>query len=383
MVLRPGDHALRLKILIANCPRKTSSQIVFTKADSNHIDSLLALEANHRKGCSRSLTRGVNLWRRRRRKPIPVINHKDRTPMSSAIPPSIAYVNGHFLAASEASVSIFDRGFLFADAIYEVSSVLEGGLVDNAPHLARLQRSMGEIGLSLPLELEEIPGLQRELIRRNRLQEGLVYLQLTRGPANRDFAFPASPQPTLVMFVQHKSIVDNPAADKGISIIVSPDIRWARRDIKTVSLLAASMAKQAALDAGADDTWMVENDRITEGSSNNAWIVGAQGNLITRHLGSDILPGITRSVVLRLAQEEGLEVEERPFSVAEAKSAREAFSTSAASFVVPVVRIDDSVIGDGKPGPLTREIRSRYLQSARSSARSDIDEARSSQGESR
>ncbi|WP_025772375.1 D-amino-acid transaminase [Thioalkalivibrio sp. HK1] len=303
--------------------------------------------------------------------------------MSNAIPPGITYVNDRFLEASEATVSIFDRGFLFADAIYEVSSVLEGGLVDNPAHLARLQRSLGEVDLPLPLAPEKITGLQRELIERNRLHEGLVYLQITRGPANRDFAFPSSPQPTLVMFVQHKKIVDNPAAKSGISIITSPDLRWARCDIKSVSLLAASMAKQAALDAGADDTWMVENDRITEGSSNNAWIVGSEGNLITRHLGSEILPGITRSVVLRLAQEEGLEVEERAFTVAEAKSAAEAFSTSAASFVVPVVRIDDRVIGDGKPGPLTREIRKRYIKSAMESARSDIDEARSNSQESR
>ncbi len=303
--------------------------------------------------------------------------------MSDTAPDRIAYVDDRFLPASEARVSIFDRGFLFADAIYEVSSVLEGGLVDNAAHLARLRRSSSEIDLPLPLSPEAIVHRQRELIARNRLHEGLVYLQITRGAADRDFAFPRSPRPTLVMFVQHKKIVDNPAAEKGIAIITAADLRWARRDIKTVALLASSMAKQAALDAGADDVWMIENDRITEGSSNNAWIVGPEGQVITRHLGSEILPGITRSVVLRLAQEEGIEVEERPFSLAEAKSAKEAFSTSAASFVMPVVRIDDSVIGDGKVGPMTRKIRERYLQSALASARTDRAEAQAEREGSR
>ena len=279
----------------------------------------------------------------------------------------IVYVNGRFVPESEAHVSIFDRGFLFGDGVYEVSSVLDRGLVDNSAHLARLERSLGELGMALPATPDEIVRAQKELIARNDLDEGTIYLQITRGPADRDFAYPAEPKPTLVMFTQKKSLVDNPLAARGITVITVPDLRWRRRDIKTVGLLAASMAKQAALDAGADDVWMVEDGVVTEGSSNNAYIVTGDGVVVTRHLGSEILHGITRVAVLRLSREHQIAVEERAFTVDEAKSAAEAFITSASSFVIPVTGIDGETIGDGRPGAITTRLREIYIESARAS----------------
>ena len=279
----------------------------------------------------------------------------------------IVYVNGRFVPESEAHVSIFDRGFLFGDGVYEVSSVLDRGLVDNSAHLARLERSLGELGIALPATPDEIVRAQKELIARNDLDEGTIYLQITRGPADRDFAYPAEPKPTLVMFTQKKSIVDNPLAARGITVVTVPDLRWRRRDIKTVGLLAASMAKQAALDAGADDAWMVEDGVVTEGSSNNAYIVTGDGVVVTRHLGSEILHGITRAAVLRLSREHQIAVEERAFTVDEAKSAAEAFITSASSFVIPVTGIDGETIGDGRPGAITTRLREIYIESARAS----------------
>ena len=279
----------------------------------------------------------------------------------------IVYVNGRFVPESEAHVSIFDRGFLFGDGVYEVSSVLNRGLVDNSAHLARLERSLGELGMALPATPDEIVRAQKELIARNDLDEGTIYLQITRGPADRDFAYPAEPKPTLVMFTQKKSIVDNPLAARGITVITVPDLRWRRRDIKTVGLLAASMAKQAALDAGADDAWMVEDGVVTEGSSNNAYIVTGDRVVVTRHLGSEILHGITRAAVLRLSREHQIAVEERAFTVDEAKSAAEAFITSASSFVIPVTGIDGETIGDGRPGAITTRLREIYIESARAS----------------
>ena len=280
----------------------------------------------------------------------------------------IVYVNGQFVPETEAHVSVFDRGFLFADGVYEVSSVLGRSLVDNAAHLARLERSLGELGMDSPASPEEIVRAQEQLIARNELDEGIVYLQITRGPADRDFAYPAEPKPTLVMFTQRKALVDNPDAAEGISVITVPELRWQRRDVKTVGLLAASMAKQAALDAGADDAWMVEDGLVTEGSSNNAYIVTRGGVVVTRHLGNEILHGITRAAVLRLSREHQIAIEERPFTVEEAKGAAEAFITSASAFVIPVVSIDGDTIGDGRPGPITRRLREIYIDSARASA---------------
>ena len=280
----------------------------------------------------------------------------------------IVYVDGQFVPENEARVSVFDRGFLFGDGVYEVSAVLGGGLVDNAGHLARLDRSLGELGIVSPATPDEIARAQKELVARNDLDEGIVYLQITRGPADRDFAYPAEPKPTLVMFTQKKALVDSPLAARGITVITVPELRWRRRDVKTVGLLAASMAKQAALDAGADDAWMVEDGFVTEGSSNNAYIVTRSGVVVTRHLGNEILHGITRATVLRLARERQITIEERPFTVEEAKSAAEAFITSASSFIIPVVGIDGETIGDGRPGPITGRLRDIYIESARASA---------------
>ena len=279
----------------------------------------------------------------------------------------ITYVNGRFVPESEASVSIFDRGFLFADGVYEVAAVLDGRLVDNAAHLARLERSLRALGMASPATPEEIVRAQKELVARNGLHEGIVYLQITRGPADRDFAYPAEPRPTLVMFTQEKPLVDNPLAARGITIVTVPDLRWKRRDVKTVGLLAASMAKQAALDAGTDDAWMVEGGFVTEGSSSNAYVVTGDGVVVTRHLGNEILHGITRAAVLRRAREGGLAVEERAFTVEEAKRAAEAFVTSASVFVLPVVGIDGEAVGDGRPGAVTARLRGIYLEAARAS----------------
>ncbi len=276
----------------------------------------------------------------------------------------IVYVNGEFVAEENAVVSVFDRGFLFADAVYEVSSVLEGKLIDNDAHLKRLRRSLGELRIPSPATDEEIIRVQHELIDRNQLQEGLIYLQATRGCADRDFAFPANPSAGLVMFSQAKTLIEAPQARQGIAIITVPDIRWKRRDIKTVGLLAQVMAKQAAKDAGVSDAWMVEDGFVTEGSSNNAFIVDANGKLITRHLGNEILPGITRASVLELVEQENIVFEERSFTVDEAMNASEAFITSATTFVWPVVEIDGVKIGTGKPGVFAPKLREFYLKNS-------------------
>ena len=276
----------------------------------------------------------------------------------------IVYVNGEYLAEEGAKISVFDRGFLFADAVYEVSAVLKGKLVDNNAHLKRLARSLGELKMTPPATGEEIEAIQMELIRRNSIDEGVIYLQATRGAADRDFAFPKNATPSLVMFTQKKSLSQNPAADVGISVITVPDIRWKRRDIKTVGLLPASMAKQAALDAGANDAWFVEDGFVNEGSSNNAFIVTHDGKIVTRHLGTEILHGITRKSVMELAKRENLEIEERPFTPEEAAEAREAFSTSASAFVMPVVKIDGHVLGNGVPGPVSEKMRKLYVELA-------------------
>jgi len=278
------------------------------------------------------------------------------------------YVNGSYLPEEDAKISIFDRGFLFADGVYEVSSVLGGKLVDNAAHLARLHRSLDELDMPAPASDDDIVAAQEELITRNELSEGIVYLQVTRGAADRDFAFPQAPEPSLVMFTQAMRLRENPAVAKGKAVITVPDIRWGRRDIKTVGLLAPSMAKQAAINAGKDDAWMVEDGFVTEGSSNNAYIVTQDGTVVTRHLGNEILHGITRKAVLALAESAQIRIEERPFTVAEAQAAKEAFVTSASSFVMPVVEIDGQQIGDGKPGPIALRLRQLYLAMAEEEA---------------
>ncbi|PQO24368.1 D-amino acid aminotransferase [Rhodobacteraceae bacterium WD3A24] len=279
----------------------------------------------------------------------------------------IVYVNGAYLPEEEACVSVFDRGFLMADGVYEVTSVLDGRLIDFDGHARRLQRSLDALEMANPLGRDELLEIHRELVRRNGLDEGMVYLQVTRGAADRDFVYPEGARPTVVLFTQAKALSDNPAAATGISVISIPDIRWGRRDIKTVQLLYPSMGKMMARQAGADDAWMVEDGYVTEGTSNNAHIV-KDGRIVTRHLGNDILHGITRAAVLRFAADNAVEIEERPFTLDEAKAADEAFITSASAFVMPVVRIDDTPLGDGRPGPVAGRLRAIYLAEMRRAA---------------
>ena len=282
---------------------------------------------------------------------------------------SIAYVNGAFVPLSEAKVSILDRGFLFADGIYEVAAVLDGRLVDNDSHLQRLKRSVGEIALELPESLERIEEIQKELVARNKLASGLVYLEVTRGAdTGRDFPFPKGVKPTLVMFTSVKDIVNAPAAKTGIAVITVPDIRWERRDIKSVALLAQVLAKQAAAAAGAGEAWMIEDGQVTEGGSSTAFILTQDDVLVTRQNGREILPGCTRKAVVKLAEERQLRVEERPFTIAEALAAKEAFITSASSFVQPVISIDGKPVANGKPGPMASRLREIYIDFARATA---------------
>ncbi|RYH08206.1 D-amino-acid transaminase [Tropicimonas sp. IMCC6043] len=282
----------------------------------------------------------------------------------------IVYVNGEYLPEEEAKVSVFDRGFLFADGVYEVTSVLGGKLLDFEGHARRLRRSLDELDMPTPEAMDDLLEIHRELVARNSIVDGMVYLQITRGaPADRDFAFPgAEVPPTLVLFTQSKpGLAESPAAERGIRVISIPDIRWGRRDIKTVQLLYPSMGKMMAKAAGADDAWMIEDGAVTEGTSNNAYIVKG-GKIITRNLGTEILHGITRAAVLRFAREAQMEVEERPFTLAEAQEADEAFITSASTFVMPVVAIDDATLGDGTPGPVARRLREIYLDESRKTA---------------
>ncbi|MCG8443768.1 MAG: D-amino-acid transaminase [Caulobacterales bacterium] len=276
----------------------------------------------------------------------------------------VVYLNDRYVAAEDARVSVYDRGFLFADAVYEVSAVLSGRLIDVERHLARLSRSLRELRISPPKPDAELIAIQKELVTRNQLDEGLIYLQVSRGAAPRDFPFPADAAPTLVMFPMRKAIRANPRAETGVRVITTPDIRWRRCDVKTVGLLAAVLASQAARDAGVEDAWFTDGEHVTEGSSNNAFILTRDRVIVTRHLSNEILPGVTRRAVLSLAAEEGLAIEERPFTVAEAMAAAEAFSTSASSFVMPVVEIDGRPIGDGRPGPVARALRARYVEMA-------------------
>ncbi|KGM47147.1 D-amino-acid transaminase [Pseudooceanicola atlanticus] len=273
------------------------------------------------------------------------------------------YVNGEYVPENEAKISVFDRGFLMADGVYEVTSVLEGKLVDFDGHAKRLERSLKELDMAAPVTTDELLAIHRELIARNDLTEGGIYLQITRGaPADRDFAFPdpAETPSSLVLFTQQKNLANAPAANTGIKVISIEDIRWGRRDIKTVQLLYPSMGKMMAKKAGADDAWMVEDGQVTEGTSNNAYIVKG-GKIITRQLSNDILHGITRAAVLRLAKEAQMEVEERGFTIEEAQDADEAFVTSATTFVQPVVQIDDATIGTGTPGPIAKRLREIYI----------------------
>ncbi len=271
------------------------------------------------------------------------------------------YVNGEYLPEHEARISVFDRGFLMADGVYEVTSVLDGKLIDFPGHMTRLHRSLSELDMDAPVTDSELETIHRELLARNDLREGGIYLQVTRGAADRDFAFPEDATPSLVMFTQAKSIADAPMAKTGMKVISIPDIRWGRRDIKTVQLLAPSLGKMAAKKAGVDDAWMIEDGFVTEGTSNNAYIVTKSGTIVTRDLSNAILHGITRAAVLAFAREAQMKVEERAFTLDEAKDAAEAFITSASTFVMPVVEIDGATLGDGTPGPVARRLREIYI----------------------
>jgi len=275
------------------------------------------------------------------------------------------YVNGAYLSEDEATVSIFDRAFLFADGVYEVTAVVDGGLVDFDAHIARLHRSLDEMEMASPLSDSDFAAMHKELISRNGLTEGIVYMQVTRGAAERDFAFPDQATPTLIAFTQVKSLTNSELAQTGVNVVTLPDIRWKRRDIKSTALLAQALTKELAKQQGAFEGWMVEDGFITEGTSSSAFIVQDDRKIVTRPLSNAILPGVTRRAVLMLAKTADVTVDERLFSVEEAKAAREAFLTSASSFVLPVVEIDGARIGDGKPGPVTDLFRKLYLDEAR------------------
>jgi D-alanine transaminase len=273
------------------------------------------------------------------------------------------YLNGEYLPEEAAKISVFDRGFLFADAVYEVTAVVNSKLVDFAGHYARLARSCRELGLSLTQSENELREIHQRLLVENGLTEGGIYLQLTRGNSgDRDFHYPPAQTPvTLVLFTQARAVVENPAAVKGIRVVTCPDIRWQRRDIKTVQLLAPCLAKAWAEANGADDAFLVEDGFVTEGSACNCYIVLADKTIVTRPLSNHILHGITRKALLRLGEEHGVTFEERLFTPEEVRRASEVFISSATTFVWPVVNVDGQQIGDGKPGQITQLLRKIYL----------------------
>lgn len=276
-----------------------------------------------------------------------------------------AYVNGRYVDHREASVHIEDRGYQLADGVYEVVGVRDGRLIDEAPHIDRLDRSLRELRIDWPVSRPALSFIMRELMRRNRLRDGLIYMQVTRGVARRDHAFPTVPvKPALVLTTKNSKRAEaDPGA--GIAVKSQPDIRWERCDIKTVALLPNVLAKQAARESGAYEAWLIDADgSVTEGASTNAWIVTKDGELVTRQTDNGILAGITRHTLKSLCNALQLKFVERPFSLAEAKKAQEAFITSATSFVTPVVKIDGDTVGDGKVGPMARRLREEYVRFA-------------------
>lgn len=272
------------------------------------------------------------------------------------------YVNGEYLPENEAKVSIFDRGFLFADGVYEVTTIVDGKIIGFEGHIARLQNSITELGMNIKVDRDELLEIHRELVKLNNIDQGMIYLQYTRGnPGDRDFAFPPEDTPpTLVLFTQEKQIIGTTVEENGLKVISMEDLRWGRRDIKTVQLLFPSLAKMEAKSRGADDAWLVQDGEVTEGTSNNAYIV-KDGTIITRQLSTDILHGITRKSILQCAELLQMKVEERPFTIEEAQDADEAFATSASGFTNPVVEIDGKPVGDGKPGPVCAQLRETYI----------------------
>lgn len=277
----------------------------------------------------------------------------------------ICFLNGEFIREDQAQVSVFDRGFLFSDGVYEVSAVFNGQLVDNRGHLARLKRSLAELGIAQPYSTEEIIELQKQLIEKNKMQNGAIYLQVTRGSdGDRDFLPSENMTPTFLLIPQAKDLTINPLAERGAKILTMPEIRWAKRHIKAIGLLGAVIAKQTATDAGYDDAWFVEDGYVTEGSANNVFFIKDK-TLVTKKPNEQILNGITRQSILNMVDTHGLTLEERDFTVAEAQAADEVFVSSATMLIVPVVQVDDCLIGDGKPGQFAPAIRETYLQLAK------------------
>ncbi len=281
--------------------------------------------------------------------------------------PRVAYVNGRFVPHAEAAVHIEDRGYQFADGVYEVWAVMNGRLSDPGGHFARLERSLGELRIAMPMSEPALRIVLAEAVRRNRLKNGLLYLQITRGVAPRDHVFPDPPPPPAIVITAKRT--DPAAAEaramKGAAVISTPENRWGRCDIKTIGLLPNVLAKQAAREAGAIEAWYVDDlGLVTEGGSSNAWIVDAEGRLRTRDVQANILRGVTRLTLLEVAAREGVEIEQRPFTIAEAKTAREAFITGAGSLVTPITRIDGALIGDGEVGPVAKRLRRLYIEAA-------------------
>ncbi len=273
----------------------------------------------------------------------------------------IVYVNGEFVPADNAKVSVFDRGYLFGDGVYEVLPVLNSRLIEGQHAVARLDRSLSEIGMAWPCRKEDYLAILEELRKRNRIVEGSVYMQVTRGVASRDFAFPKQTPTTFVAFASARNLIDNPLAKTGVSVVSVPDLRWKRRDIKSINLLAQCIAKQEAASKGAFEGWMHEDGYVTEGASSSAFIV-KEGKIITRPLSRSILPGIRRKVILELTKEHGIALEQRPFSLEEAALADEAFLSSATTLVMPIISLDGKAIGDGKPGPVAQLLRQLYIE---------------------
>jgi D-alanine transaminase len=283
----------------------------------------------------------------------------------------IAYVNGRFVPHGQAAVHIEDRGYQLADAVYEVWSLFDGKLADAEGHFTRLERSLAELRIAMPMSRRALTLVLREAVRRNRVREGLAYLQVSRGVAPRDHAFPGEDvRPSVVITVKalDRAAVEAKAA-AGVSVVTTPETRWGRCDIKTVGLLPNVLAKQKAKEAGAAEAWFVDDlGFVTEGASSNAWIVDSDGRLRTRDTNANILRGITRHTLLRVIADEGLEVDERPFTPAEAAAAKEAFITSAGALVVPVIAVDGRKVGEGVPGPLATKLRRLYIERARAGA---------------
>jgi D-alanine transaminase len=278
----------------------------------------------------------------------------------------IAYVNGRYVPLADAHVHVEDRGFQFADAVYEVCGIRDGRLIDEDPHMARLDRSLNELKMRRPIGDAALRHVMRETVRRNQVRDGLVYVQISRGHARRDHAFPPpATKPTLVVTAREIPVARYDAwAEKGVAVVTMPDTRWARCDIKSTALLANVLSKQQARETGAFEAWLVDRDGlVTEGASTSAWIVDAAGVLRVRPLGPDILPGVTRAEIIPLCRQLGIELQEKPFTVAEAKAAREAFLTAATIGVLPITAIDGGKIGKGVPGPVATALRQTYWSS--------------------